>query len=149
MKTRPTIIGYFQKWLGNFLIVPSIYCALALATLAAVIPHVISLSDLTGTWRSDGALPDGIRVQSCYVVNQRGEYIHYLTNYVANEKRTVTLGGLLSVSNNLLIDTITNDFTYPTLVPRNGGVYKVIDFRPGRLSLVAPNGTNQIEYVKD
>jgi hypothetical protein len=47
-----------------------------------------------------------------------GGYLEHITNTLADGVRTGTLARTLQVRDGLLIDTITNDLTYNTLVPR-------------------------------
>jgi len=81
---------------------------------------------LTGKWREDSQFPGGIHVQSERIVDSDGSYILHLTNTLADGVRTVTVAGTLEVKDGILIDTITNDLTYHTLVPRIAGVDRII-----------------------
>jgi len=94
-------------------------------------------------------LPDGIRVQSRIVVNQSGEYIEYLTDEIASRKLSATVAGTMCISNDWLILTMTNDFGEHTVLPRSGGVFKIITFEPQRLSLVTSKGSNRVDYLRD
>ena len=140
------IIKSCQRRLGSFFTALSTYCVFFLTALAA---GISSIDDIQGIWRANVVLPGGIRVQSCKVVNQRGDYIEYLTNDFAGQQRTATLAGTLCLSNGWLIDTITNDFYGNTVVPRLGDVWKVVGFSPPHLSLVGTNGSSRIDYLRD
>ena len=136
-----------QKRSGSFFASVIICCVLSITAWAAGCSRVVSVKDLAGTWRAETILPNGIRVQSCYLVDQNGGYILYLTNYISGQKRTATVAGMLSISNSLLIDTITNAGN--TLVPRVGGVWKIVNFTPSRLSLIDTNSTDGVDYLRD
>jgi hypothetical protein len=55
-----------------------------------------------------------------------GGYLEHIANTLADGVRTGTLAGTLQVRDGLLIDTITNDLTYNTLVPRVALVARIV-----------------------
>jgi hypothetical protein len=82
------------------------------------------------------------------MVDQEGAYTRYLTDDVAGQKRTGTGAGTLSLSNGLIIDTMTKDLTSNTRVPRTLGVYGVVDWGCQFLSLADENGSNRVVYLR-
>lgn len=134
-----------KKWLGRFFTALVICCVLPLTVFSGA----VSLNDIEGSWRNDAVLSDGIRIQSHLVVNQRGEYTEYSTNQITGQKHSGTLAGTLCISNDWLITTITNDFVKHTLLPRPGCIWKVVGFGPHHLSLVGPDGSNRVDYLRD
>jgi len=90
---------------------------------------------LAGSWRADVQIPSGIHVQSETIVEPDGSYILLLTNTLVDGLRRVTLAGTLEVKNGILIDTITNDFTNPTLGPRIAGADRIIRLNEHELVL--------------
>lgn len=133
-----------QRWAGKIFTALVICCVLSLTLLSGA----VSLNDIAGNWGTEVILPGGTRVQSFKTVNQKGEYVEYLTNYVDGWKRTAVVAGVLCVSNNWLVDTITND-AYGNTIPKPGGILRIVSFSHERLSLASPNGSNRIDYLRD
>ena len=104
---------------------------------------------LVGSWRADVQLPEGTHVQSRTIVDTGGSYFMYLTNTIAGRVRSDTLAGTLQIRDGLMIDTITNDFTEHTLLPRSGGVARIIRFEEHELTVRSTNNDEIIVYKKD
>jgi hypothetical protein len=137
-----------HRWLGEFFTVLIISCVLPINALSGA----VSLNDIEGSWRTDVILPSGARIQSHIVVNQKGDYIEYLTNEIAGQVDTGTLVGTICITNDCLIFTITNDFVEHTILPRTGGFVKVVGFSHQQLSfvpLIGPNRSNRVDYLRD
>jgi hypothetical protein len=104
---------------------------------------------LIGVWRVDAQLPGDIHVQSETIIDSGGGYLEHLTNALADGVRTVTLGGTMQVREGLLIDTITNDFTWHTAVPRLAGVDRIIRLDEHELVVRSTNSDETVTYRKD
>ena len=104
---------------------------------------------LIGRWRTDAQLPGGNHVQSETVIDSGGGYLEHLTNTLADGVRTITLGGTMQVRDGLLIDTITNDFTWHTVVPRVAGADRIIRLDEHELAVRDTNSHETITYRKD
>jgi len=122
---------------------------LCLSTVAAVIAYKVELRDLEGTWRADVMLPGGIRVQIRTVIGQGGGYMQYLTNKMAGEERFAVLAGKVCIGNGHLVETITNDLTANTVVPRLAGVWRLVDLSGRRLTLADTNTHSQVLWLRD
>jgi len=106
---------------------------------------------LTGTWRNDSHLDlsGGIHVKSETVVDGDGAYLLLLTNTLSDGVRKAAIEGTLQVKNGLLIDTITKDITGNTLVPRPGGVGRIIRLDAQELVVRSTNDDKTVIYQKD
>jgi hypothetical protein len=104
---------------------------------------------LIGTWRGDSRLPGDIHVQSETVVDSDGGYVLHLTNILADRVQTTTIAGTLQVRDGLLIDTITNDLSENTRVPRVASVTRIIRVDEHELAVRSTNDDETITYQKD
>jgi len=102
---------------------------------------------LIGRWRGDSQLPSGVHVQSETIVDSDGGYILHLTNTLVGGVRTLTVAGTLEVKDGILIDTITSDLTYHTLVPRIAGVDRIIRLGEHELIVRSTNSNEPVTAV--
>jgi len=98
-----------------------------------------SQHDLAGRWLQDAQIPQ-CRVLSETMVDDEGCYVQQLTNVFSDGVRTATFAGTWRIQDGLLVETITNDFKFNTMVPRVAGISKIV--RLDRLELVVTDTNN-------
>ena len=101
---------------------------------------------LAGRWLADSQLGDRGRVISETLVDDHGRYTIHLTNFVSDGFRTATAEGTLEIRDGLLIDTITNDVSGNTQVPRVVSVAKIIRWTDDQLILSDTNTGIAVTY---
>jgi hypothetical protein len=107
----------------------------------------LSQRSLAGTWIEDSQLQH-FRVLGKRVVDGDGQYILHLTNIFPYGVRTAQIAGMLQIEDDQLVDTITNDFSGNTRVPRIASVMKILRLDRHELVLSDTNSHSMVSFKR-